>query len=116
MGDVRVKSDDVRFGSKADMRASIKDVRFTPESGHNAASKNPSVHRPQLRRATWFALMASLMNLSLVAGALQTKYLNDIFMVSRGDYANLPQIVSWSIAIGFIVPVAAIVALGGRVR
>jgi hypothetical protein len=47
---------------------------------------------------------------------LQTKYLNDIFVVSRGDYANLPQIVSWSIAIGFIVPLAAIVALGRRVR
>jgi hypothetical protein len=37
-------------------------------------------------------------------------------VVSRGDYANLPQIVSWSIAIGFIVPLAAIVALGRRVR
>ena len=25
---------DVRFGSQADMAASISDVRFTPESGH----------------------------------------------------------------------------------
>jgi len=27
---------DVRFGSKADIEACIRDVRFTPESGHGA--------------------------------------------------------------------------------
>src|ERR1700730_11786335 len=35
-------------------------------------------------RATWFALMASLMNTALVAGQLQTKYLNQVFVVGRG--------------------------------
>jgi hypothetical protein len=30
---------DVRFGSKADMTGRICDVRFTPESGHSAATK-----------------------------------------------------------------------------
>ena len=34
--------------------------------------------------------MASLMNLALVAGNLGTKYLNLVFPVDRGDYANLP--------------------------
>ena len=33
--------------------------------------------------------MASLMNLALVAGQLQTKYLNEIFVVGRGQYAEL---------------------------
>ena len=45
--------------------------------------------RPPGHRATWFALMASLMNLALVAGQLQTKYLNQIFLVQRGDYGEL---------------------------
>ena len=35
-----------------------------------------AIYAPAGHRATWFALMASLMNLALVAGALQTKYLN----------------------------------------
>ena len=44
-------------------------------------------YAPPGHRATWFALMASLMNLALVAAQLQTKYLNDIFVVGRGQYA-----------------------------
>ena len=38
-------------------------------------------YAPPGHRATWFALMASLMNLALVASQLQTKYLNDVFVV-----------------------------------
>ncbi len=41
-----VSTPNVRFGSKADIGASVKDVRFTAKSGHNAERKNPSVHRP----------------------------------------------------------------------
>ena len=44
-------------------------------------------YAPPGHRATWFALMASLMNIALVASQLQTKYLNDIFVVGRGQYA-----------------------------
>ena len=33
--------------------------------------------------------MASLMNLALVAGQLQTKYLNQMFAVGRGEYGEL---------------------------
>ncbi len=40
-----------------------------------------AINAPAGRRATWFALMASWMNVALVAGALQTKYLN---MLVRG--------------------------------
>ena len=75
-----------------------------------------AIYAPKGRRATWFALMASLMNLALVAGALQTKYLNEIYVVSRGSYENLPYIVEWVIAIGFVVPLAAIFAFGRRLR
>lgn len=75
-----------------------------------------AIYAPKGRRATWFALMASLMNLALVAGALQTKYLNEIFVVARGSYANLPYIMLWAIGIGFFVPLIAILAFGRRLR
>jgi len=73
-----------------------------------------AIYAPAGHRATWFALMASLMNLALVAGALQTKYLNEIFVVSRGSYENVPVIVGVSLVVGFVVPVAAILVLGRR--
>ncbi len=75
-----------------------------------------AIYAPAGRRATWFALMASLMNLALIAGSLQTKYLNEVFVVARGSYASLPHIMIWAIAIGFFVPLAAILAFGRRLR
>ncbi len=73
-----------------------------------------AINAPAGRRATWFALMASLMNVALVAGALQTKYLNILFEVGRGSYANLAALTIAAIVIGFVVPVAGILAFGKR--
>jgi hypothetical protein len=73
-----------------------------------------AINAPAGRRATWFALMASLMNVALVAGALQTKYLNILFEVGRGSYANLAALTIAAVTIGFIVPVAGILAFGKR--
>ena len=53
-----------------------------------------AVHAPAGHRATWFALMASFINLALVAGDLQTKYLNLLFHVNRGAYGELAGLVS----------------------
>ena len=75
-----------------------------------------AVYAPSGHRATWFALMASLMNLALTAGALGTKYLNQIFPVDRGDYANLPALVLAAIVISFVLPLSAILVFGRRVR
>lgn len=75
-----------------------------------------AIYAPAGHRATWFALMASLMNLALVAGALQTKYLNEILVVGRGDYGNLPYIVGICLIIGFLVPLTAIFAFGRRLQ
>jgi len=47
-----------------------------------------AIYAPEGKRATWFALMASLMNLALTAGGLLTKYLNEIFVVSRKVVEN----------------------------
>ena len=71
-------------------------------------------YAPPGHRATWFALMASLMNIALVASQLQTKYLNEIFVVGRGQYAQLGPLLMWAVALSFIIPVAAIVLFGKR--
>lgn len=72
-------------------------------------------YAPEGRRATWFALMASLMNLALVAGQLQTKYLNQVFTVGRGDYGELGILLVVVAALGLIIPVTTIVLLGRKV-
>lgn len=75
-----------------------------------------AIYAPPKQRATWFALMASFMNLALVAGQLQTKYLNLIFPVARGSYAMLPTLTAVVTLIAFVVPMAAILAVGRRIR
>jgi len=72
-------------------------------------------YAPQGHRATWFALMASLMNLALVAGQLQTKYLNQIFVVDRGSYGELGFLLITAATLGILIPIAAIALFGRRV-
>ena len=56
-----------------------------------------------------------VMNLALVAGQLQTKYLNHIFTVNRGHYGELGDLLITATVIGFVVPVAVILLLRKRV-
>ena len=72
-------------------------------------------YAPAGHRATWFALMASLMNLALVAGALQTKYLNEIFTIGRGNYSELGLLLLVATGIGLVIPLAAILLFGRKV-
>jgi hypothetical protein len=72
-------------------------------------------YAPPGHRATWFALMASLMNLALVAGQLQTKYLNEVFVVGRNNYAELGPLLITVVGIGFLLPVLAIALFGRRI-
>jgi hypothetical protein len=74
-----------------------------------------SFYAPANQRATWFALMASLMNMALVAGQLQTKYLNQIFLIQRGDYAELGLLLLVVTLIGLALPVTAIAVFGRRI-
>ena len=75
-----------------------------------------AIHAPAGHRAIWFALMASLMNLALTAGELQTKYLNMLWPVDRGQYDNLPTLYGAAWLIGLVVPLAAILVFGRRIR
>jgi MFS family permease len=75
-----------------------------------------AIYAPASHRATWFALMASLMNLALTAGSLGTKYLNLVFHVDRGAYGNLPGLVVAAYVVTLVVPLTAILVFGRRVR
>ena len=72
-------------------------------------------YAPAGQRATWFALMASLMNMALVAGQLQTKYLNEIFMVQRGEYSELGALLITAACLGLLLPLGAIALFGRKV-
>jgi hypothetical protein len=72
-------------------------------------------YAPPGHRATWFALMASFMNLALVAGQLQTKYLNQLFVIERGSYGELGGLLIVVLALGLFIPLAAIALFGRRV-
>src|SRR5207245_3407942 len=69
-------------------------------------------YAPAGHRATWFALMASLMNLALVAGQLQTKYLNEVLTVGRGDYGELGVILLTVAGRTFLIPLPVVHILG----
>lgn len=69
---------------------------------------------PPGHRATWFALMASLMNLALVTGEVGSKMLNSVFVIARGDYTELAPL-AWAVAVlGLVIPLAALWMLGRR--
>ncbi len=75
---------------------------------------------PAHLKATYFAVMASFTNLALSASALGTKYLNQIYIVSRevkdksgaitvpADYSQLGELLIVQLIIGIAVPFAAI--------
>jgi hypothetical protein len=76
---------------------------------------------PAALKATYFAVMASFTNLALSASQLGTKYLNEAFVVSRevkdpvsgavkvaADYSQLSPLLITAVAIGLLLPFAAI--------
>lgn len=75
-----------------------------------------AIYAPASHRATWFALMASFLNLALVGGQLATKYLNAIFVIDRGQYGSLPALTVVVVALSLAIPLTAILLLGRRIR
>lgn len=64
---------------------------------------------PNDQKATYFAVMAAFTNLALSASSLGTNYLNEIFVVQRGQYAELGPLMITAVLIGLIIPVATVV-------
>ena len=73
-----------------------------------------AIHAPPDQRATWFALIASLMSLAIVASQLLTKYLNLLFPIDRGAYDRLPDLVLAVVATAVVLPLTVILALRRR--
>jgi len=78
-----------------------------------------AIYAPEGKRATWFALMASLMNLALTFRGILTKYLNEIFPVFREvvehgkvivpmDYSHLGMLMIVVIVLNVTLPVITI--------
>jgi hypothetical protein len=76
---------------------------------------------PAKLKATFFAVMASFTNLALSLSQLGTKYLNEIFVVTReirdpatgsiltpADYSQLGSLLIWQLVLGLALPFAAI--------
>ncbi len=74
-----------------------------------------AIHAPVEQRATWFALIASLMSLAVVASQLLTKYVNLLFPVDRGDYDQLPALVLSVTVSAVVLPLLVILGLRRRV-
>ncbi|MBI4357489.1 MAG: hypothetical protein HY559_06400 [Gammaproteobacteria bacterium] len=79
-----------------------------------------AIHAPKGNAATWFALMASFMNLALSAGTLMSKYLNQIWIVTRevrkgtgeimirADYSELGELMIVVSLLTLLLPLVAI--------
>ncbi len=79
-----------------------------------------AIYAPEGKKGTWFALMASLMNIALSAGGLLSKYLNQIFVISRevkendivvtaAHYDDLGILLWIGLVMGFVVPILTII-------
>lgn len=79
---------------------------------------------PEKLKATFFAVMASFTNLALSASQLATKYINQVFTVTRevravdtgeilvpADYSELGILLIMVTVLGFVLPMLAIVAI-----
>jgi len=78
-----------------------------------------AIYAPEGKKGTWFALMASLMNIALSASGLFSKYLNQIFVLTReikeegvvvtpANYDDLGILLWVVIIIGLVVPIVTI--------
>ena len=78
-----------------------------------------AIYAPEGKKGTWFALMASLMNIALSASGLFSKYLNQVFVLTReikkegilvtpANYDDLGILLWIAIGVGFVLPIVTI--------
>jgi len=66
---------------------------------------------PAKLKATYFAVMASFSNLALAASQLGTVYLNRVFVVKRGDYGELGELMITAAVLTLLLPLVAVVGV-----
>jgi len=71
---------------------------------------------PLEQKATYFAVMAAFTNLALSASSLGTNYLNELFVVGRGQYGELGKLMITATIIGLVLPVATVIIVNRRNR
>jgi hypothetical protein len=71
---------------------------------------------PSAQKATYFAVMAAFTNLALSMSSLGTNYLNQLFVVERGQYGELGRLMIVAAAIGLVLPVATVILVNWRNR
>ncbi|MBA4419260.1 MAG: hypothetical protein C0392_15350 [Syntrophus sp. (in: bacteria)] len=69
---------------------------------------------PNAQKATYFAVMAAFTNLALSASSLGTNYLNEIFVIGRGQYGELGHLMITAAIIGLVIPVATVMIVNAR--
>jgi len=60
--------------------------------------------------------MAAFTNLALSLSSLGTNYLNEIFVVARGQYGELGRLMITVTVIGLVLPVATVILVNWRNR
>ncbi|MEW6444412.1 MAG: hypothetical protein AB1640_26035 [bacterium] len=66
---------------------------------------------PREQKATYFAVMAAFTNLALSASSLATQYVNQIFVIERGHYAELGHLLITVLAVGLCVPLLTVLLI-----
>ena len=69
---------------------------------------------PAHQKATYFAVMAAFTNLALSASQLGTRYLNEIFVIERGQYAALGHLLITVALLALVVPIIAAILFRPR--
>jgi len=65
-------------------------------------------YAPKVNKTTWLALTACFLNLSLSGSFILGKWLNSIFIIERGNYGNISNILISDFIITLIVPILAV--------
>jgi hypothetical protein len=63
---------------------------------------------PDNQKATYFAVMAAFTNLALSASNLSTEYINQIFVIERGQYDELGMLMITVTVISLVVPILTV--------
>ena len=66
---------------------------------------------PAKLKATYFAVMASFSNLALAASQLGAVYLNRVFVIKRGDYSELGELLITAAVLTLLMPLVAVIGV-----
>jgi hypothetical protein len=67
---------------------------------------------PREQKATYFAVLAAFTNLALSASNLATRALDEIFLIERGDYAEVGMLLIAVALANLLLPVLTVILVG----